>query len=505
MGKNVNDDSKNVTNVLLGLPTPVSLVIRILAFSVLVTSYCILTNGAYPSLRSPEGIIMLNRTLGMVLGFSIITFVEPALKLSLRMRHLLWVPTAVVVICGLMCFVLIMAVPQLLHSPFLAFILGLLIAAVLVPWVTAFEGIDRRHFFLCVAYIPVISVIILVLLLLLPELIHMYAVLAASLVAFVPGVWLALKRLRSKDSAGQVQVMQAIDRPTLVRIVALATGTGFAYALIRFMSFERIYENPNTLYLAFCLLLFLMTEAIAFVVLWQMKLRKLPLHILAVSFVCLLSVIVCMSSWMGHQGLFVFMGLVMVFTNSFLFSLLYAWRRSLPVAQTVSAAQFGMSLGILIAVLGSSPLSAAGVSVEMQIVALFVFIALFCVVFFFVILGTRRAQTPDVAASHKAFALQAINQKYISADAAQDESDGRFIKLLADNGATPRQTEVALLAAKGYSIPMVAEKLVLSKKTVDNHLSCAYRVLEIHSRQELVDLYQTTAHNRSSANHRTSQ
>ena len=50
---------------------------------------------------------------------------------------------------------------------------------------------------------------------------------------------------------------------------------------------------------------------------------------------------------------------------------------------------------------------------------------------------------------------------------------------------TPREREIALLAAGGSSSREIAERLVLSVRTVDNHLQNAYRKLGVSRRQDL--------------------
>ena len=52
-------------------------------------------------------------------------------------------------------------------------------------------------------------------------------------------------------------------------------------------------------------------------------------------------------------------------------------------------------------------------------------------------------------------------------------------------GLTAREREIALLASGGASSREIAERLVISVRTVDNHLQNVYRKLGITRRQDL--------------------
>ena len=52
---------------------------------------------------------------------------------------------------------------------------------------------------------------------------------------------------------------------------------------------------------------------------------------------------------------------------------------------------------------------------------------------------------------------------------------------------TPRQTEVLLLLAKGYSTVSIEKKLVVTTHTVKAHIYGIYQKVDVHSRQELID------------------
>ena len=56
---------------------------------------------------------------------------------------------------------------------------------------------------------------------------------------------------------------------------------------------------------------------------------------------------------------------------------------------------------------------------------------------------------------------------------------------LAPDPLTAREREVAMLAAKGLTSAEIAQCLVLSKRTVENHVQQAYAKLGVGSRAEL--------------------
>ena len=61
-------------------------------------------------------------------------------------------------------------------------------------------------------------------------------------------------------------------------------------------------------------------------------------------------------------------------------------------------------------------------------------------------------------------------------------------QLAAERGLSARQTEVLDLLAHGYDVPSIAKKLFISENTTRGHAKSIYKKLDIHSRQELVDL-----------------
>lgn len=62
------------------------------------------------------------------------------------------------------------------------------------------------------------------------------------------------------------------------------------------------------------------------------------------------------------------------------------------------------------------------------------------------------------------------------------------ILLAQERGLTPRQTEVLDLLVHGNDVPSIAKKLYISENTVRTHTKKIYLLLDVHSKQEIVDL-----------------
>ena len=74
------------------------------------------------------------------------------------------------------------------------------------------------------------------------------------------------------------------------------------------------------------------------------------------------------------------------------------------------------------------------------------------------------------------------------------EADADFFATRADELAerhrlTPREREIALLLARGRSAVFIAEDLSCSPATDRSHAKNIYTKLDIHKKQELIDLF----------------
>ena len=61
-------------------------------------------------------------------------------------------------------------------------------------------------------------------------------------------------------------------------------------------------------------------------------------------------------------------------------------------------------------------------------------------------------------------------------------------ELAADYGLTPREAEILALMALGRSAKYISEELTVSYNTTRTHVRHIYEKLNIHSKQELIDL-----------------
>lgn len=66
--------------------------------------------------------------------------------------------------------------------------------------------------------------------------------------------------------------------------------------------------------------------------------------------------------------------------------------------------------------------------------------------------------------------------------------DERIAAIARAKGLTPRESEVFALLARGRSIPYVRDALIISRETAATHAKHIYAKLDVHSRQELIDL-----------------
>ena len=81
----------------------------------------------------------------------------------------------------------------------------------------------------------------------------------------------------------------------------------------------------------------------------------------------------------------------------------------------------------------------------------------------------------------------------------RDRLSKQCFDLMDRFGLSSRETEVMELIARGHGVATIAEKLVISENTVRTHSKHIYTKLDIHSRQELLDLLESLSDDGSCA------
>ena len=104
------------------------------------------------------------------------------------------------------------------------------------------------------------------------------------------------------------------------------------------------------------------------------------------------------------------------------------------------------------------------------------------------------AEAADAAAAafrdagREASARAAAARAAVLLDACEGARPPTLVGGQAVEALTRREREIAVLAASGLSSRQIAERLVVSVRTVDNHLQRAYRKLGVSRRQDLAQV-----------------
>ena len=139
--------------------------------------------------------------------------------------------------------------------------------------------------------------------------------------------------------------------------------------------------------------------------------------------------------------------------------------------------------GLAMALSSAGPLSPAVASALSTVSLWILFIG--CLAIGLYVLKQQR--TEQLLASPNAAASGAATEHL---EDASDLFAARLAAVAEPAGLTSREQEILGLYAQGRSAVYIAEKLVLSNYTVKTHIRRAYAKLDVHSRQDLLDLLQ---------------
>ena len=99
-------------------------------------------------------------------------------------------------------------------------------------------------------------------------------------------------------------------------------------------------------------------------------------------------------------------------------------------------------------------------------------------VVFFLVRGRSRQQSEAPATAY-------LKRMELETPAVRDSAAA---VLAQKAGLTERETEVLALVVKGRDLPSISQIMGLSKNTVRTHMRNLYRKLDVHSRQEIIDI-----------------
>ena len=75
-----------------------------------------------------------------------------------------------------------------------------------------------------------------------------------------------------------------------------------------------------------------------------------------------------------------------------------------------------------------------------------------------------------------------------AAEQQGDALEARCAHVAEAHGLTPRESEILVHLGQGRTARAISEKLVVSENTVKYHIKSIYQKLDVHSRDEVIDL-----------------
>lgn len=87
--------------------------------------------------------------------------------------------------------------------------------------------------------------------------------------------------------------------------------------------------------------------------------------------------------------------------------------------------------------------------------------------------------------------FESLHQSSAMEDRDSEMFDRCCRRFAARYKLTDRETEVLAFLARGRTLKVIAEKLVISKGTAGTHIANVYRKTDVHSQQDLIDLFES--------------
>ena len=153
-------------------------------------------------------------------------------------------------------------------------------------------------------------------------------------------------------------------------------------------------------------------------------------------------------------------------------------------------AAFGVGFGIEFAMMGvgsfmgALPRGAGGENQVMYVIAL----VLLCMYLLVVPLVSAYRKHKGKAAKLDAETSTLVQERLVIRPVNADELQQRCEMIAARSGISQSERAVMVLLAAGQTVAAISRRLSLSENTIRSHSKAIYRKLDVHSKQELIDL-----------------
>lgn len=172
---------------------------------------------------------------------------------------------------------------------------------------------------------------------------------------------------------------------------------------------------------------------------------------------------------------------------AYIFFIGLAQRGLFPVAPGIGLAQASIQLGTLVGNIAGNALVAGYPLAAQSMPACGLALAVICLVVVATIVIPRTDRLADASRTGGRDTTGPMAAGAAASEPAQPDG----VAVLAQRfGISAREQDVLELLLQGRSQPYIRERLLLSKSTVATHVRHIYQKMGIHSRQELLDLYE---------------
>jgi DNA-binding CsgD family transcriptional regulator len=454
-----------------------------LAFSLLSSSFVTVYYQTYEQLQEQDNYLVLT----IITSIAIVMLVVFLLKRFIPhlMDKAFWIILSTLVNL-ILCFVLFLLYTsqELSHLKHIGLLLGTCFAGALVCWAELFSVSDRKSLLAFLPFALILSVLANVLLTALGQITYEYVILFSCLVSTLTNfVILSHQYFVAPKENIPPEPKIFFLQIKAAHIFILAMGIGALREITRRLSSGDFYETPDALYLLLCLIIYLGFGIAVGCALYRSEERRvfLTYGLVPLLLASLLCLFLHAADIIPLRGMFITLGNTSFVLGFFFCLIFYAKHKGFSCVSIIALGYLGMAVGIVFGLVIGSLVQTLGVALEIQGIACLA-ASLLCGIGLF----------PTFKTFAKQEAIITLQGSKVNAvlDVANKIQDRQFDLLLKKAGLTPREREVALLCAKGYSRIRIADKLFIANSTVRNHLTAIYKCLEIVGEQNMIDLYQ---------------